>query len=731
MVTAEISTSWKWRPASGILALLLAAGCAAPQGGPPPGAAPAAPAAAVAPDSVQPASVAPASAAPVVPATPERLEEVLKKLGVLGLPKGQEVRTQRFGTINGERAKSGTEAVLSWDERGLTVVFECEDKEIKAQKRARDAENIWEDDGVEVFLDRGRKRRQEDTLWVHVILSAAGVEYDECGPAKFSKSTGDPLNANFKWDLPGLKTKATVTQKGWRGEIFMPWESLGGVPAAGELWGFNLARGNWPESEFMGLYPTLGSFYTSDRWGLLAFLEKPVGQDPAALSAILSEVHALVVPKGGTGANIERFVSITGTPITNETTAANVRWDDQALIVTVDSQDAEVRAAPQARDDIDNIWPSNDTIEVFLDIGNQRDPRSDRWRHLIVSADGSLADQCGPMRWAPRMWSLQYGKLPAVPMGGNTNWNLAGLEVKTVRTKTGWQAELRLPWEGLGGQPRDGDCWGFNVARNNWDWKKCTSIQCLAPTFTYFLTIERWGTLLFVDQPLNLPPAAAAAVKLPAPGKDAPQPGVNLVANGDFSKAFAGWSCAEIAGDPTQQVVDVKGDLRFGGKECYIAIDHQGRPYVCTLPYDGLFTSQPFPLDPGCRYRFAMDMGVGAHGSNAKIFVEGYRWKPGATPHAGVPKPEELLLIYRSPPLVFRNLLATTLREQDVANPGAWARSQVEIPARSASLYDQRAWSQVQFGVVSIRTHAPGHVAGTAEAPGRAAIDNVVVERIE
>ncbi len=649
---------------------------------------------------------------------PEVVNRMLENLNVVAVPKGKDgVRIKNLvGHLDGKPAKEGTEIDVRWDDQGLTFIFNCEDKNIKTSKRARDDGNMWQDETVEVFLDIARRRDTSDNRWVHVIVNPDGVEYDETGPITYSKGTGDPLNGDTSWNLSGLKTKTEKTKAGWRAEIFIAWEGLGGMPVAGEIWGFNLNRGNWTgeDGEFTCLSQTHGSFYHSDRYAALAFVEKPVSEDPGTLSSILRELNIQIVPKGGTGVTSEKFVSIQGGPITNETTTATARWDDQGLTVTVDCEDADVTSAPQKRDDMDNIWTSNDTVEVFLDAGNHRDPRSDRWMHLIVNADGSVADERGPMEWNPKISSVMFGMQPATPKGGNIKWDLADLKIKTEKTKGGWRAEIFLPWAGLGGKPAPFDVWGYDVARNNWTKNsRSTVFQCLTPTISYFLTLERWGTLMFVEQPLDLPPpAATAALAPPAPGKAAPKPGVNLLVNGDFSKQLEGWT---VSSD--KAVAAAKGDA--------------GHADICLFKAPGSIASQPFPLDPGCRYRLAMDMTCS---ENAKIYVEGYRWKPGVKPHDGAPKLEELEMVYRSSPLIFHDASLWSVRYQNRANPpGAWAKQPgtLDFPAPNSPVYDQRAWRRVEFGVVRINVFWSGTAHLTDEAQLRGQVDNVAVERVK
>ncbi len=644
---------------------------------------------------------------------PEMAGRILENLGAVAVPKGKDgARIKNLLTVMGQPAKAGTAATIRWDDQGLTVAFECEDKEVKSEKREHDAADIWKDDTVEVFLDLGRKRNTKNTSLVHVIVSAGGVAYDERGPVYYSKSSADPQNADRSWTLLGLKTSVEKTKTGWRAEIVMPWDGLGGKPAAGEVWGFNLARANWPEEEFQCLFPTLGPFYNSDRWTTLCFLEKPLADDPAVLGEIFKELRVRVAPKGPAGIAVGQFRTLTGAAAKTPT-SANVRWDDEGLTIAFDCEDKEIKAEERKRDDADNIW-KDDTVEVFLDVGNQRDPRSDRWWHLTLNAAGAVADERGPMQWYPKEGGGAIARRPATPKGGDGKQDLADLKTKVEKTKTGWRAEICLSWKALGAKPAAGEIWGFNLARNNWPEE---DIQCLAPTIAFLHNIERWGYLLFTEAPLEIPPLPPLPRPAPRPGTP-PAVGQNLVFNGDFKKGLEGWTTNRGVIHQTNDADVSEGKvLRAPTRgDCAIMLGNQ-QPTLL---------SQPFPLDPAFNYRFAMDMS--ARHWSAKIFTLGYRWQPGVKRHSGIPKDDELQLVWRSRPVVFEHRPAPNLVEQDFCYIlGPWKRSGVDLPGADLSRFDTRVWNEVEFGRVEISAPLGGHNA----LYGYIFADDVAVERVE
>lgn len=212
---------------------------------------------------------------------------------VILVPKGGEgVRVGPFVTPQGQPAKANTTAAISWDDRGLRIRFECEDARVTAQSRECDDSEIWKDDSVEVFLDINHTHHPAST-WAHVIINAAGAVFDERGPLQGYFATGDPKGGDPKWNAAGLTTAVERSSTGWHTEIFLPWESLGGRPQGGAIWGLNLARANWPDEEYQCLTPTFGPFHNMDAWGHVVFTEDPLFNEVAAVNRVCEEHNRL------------------------------------------------------------------------------------------------------------------------------------------------------------------------------------------------------------------------------------------------------------------------------------------------------------------------------------------------------------------------------------------------------------------------------------------------------
>ena len=77
---------------------------------------------------------------------------------------------------------------------------------------------LWKDDSVELFLDRTHGHEQ-DAAVVHVIVNAAGHATTECAQG---------VSRTFD----GLEACARPTPGGWEAWVRIPWQTLGGRPAA-------------------------------------------------------------------------------------------------------------------------------------------------------------------------------------------------------------------------------------------------------------------------------------------------------------------------------------------------------------------------------------------------------------------------------------------------------------------------------------------------------------------
>lgn len=177
---------------------------------------------------------------------------------------------------------------------------------------------------------------------------------------------------------------------------------------------------------------------------------------------------ALVVFQDGPGGRVTEFASQRNTPLRTRT-SATVRWDASGLRVAFDCADTNIVAQQRPRGDT-QMW-QNDCVEIFLDIGHTHNNAGPRF-HVLVSAAGGILEQ--------------VDSLPG--------YQARLLSAKADITADGWSAEISIPWEALGAQPKLGDVWGFNLNREE---HPDDEYPCWSPTWGGFDNFQQWGHLVF------------------------------------------------------------------------------------------------------------------------------------------------------------------------------------------------------------------------------------------
>lgn len=115
--------------------------------------------------------------------------------------------------------------------------------------------------------------------------------------------------------------------------------------------------------------------------------------------------------------------------------------------------------------------------------------------------------------------------------------------------------------------------------------------------------------------------------------------------------------------------------------------------------------SQPFPYEPGDRYRGTLDM----KGNRGRFYFAGYRWKPGVRPYEN-PHPGDLRLVYKG------KAVMKTSR--------TWSPVTIEFPMKDLSETASRHLRAVRFFTIYIW-------AGDEDHPDQKLyVDNVRLQKI-
>lgn len=199
--------------------------------------------------------------------------------------------------------------------------------------------------------------------------------------------------------------------------------------------------------------------------------------------------------------------------------------------------------------------------------------------------------------------------------------------------------------------------------------------------------------------------------------------GSNLVVNGDFectNDHLYGWTYKYET-----------GNAWYASNHLYVAVSNLNGSQQHVLILSGIWAgmqgvmvdSDPIPMQPGGKYKLT----VSAHstGTDCRILIEGYRWRPGIKPHPN-PKLTELRKCYRFTQVYFGPVKAGTH-----GNVGpTWTRASQTFPENSLSPLAQESFNKVQFLVVHIV--AIGNSFGTWAScyTSHLYVDEVVLERL-
>jgi hypothetical protein len=196
------------------------------------------------------------------------------------------------------------------------------------------------------------------------------------------------------------------------------------------------------------------------------------------------ELSLITLPLDDRPVELSPFVTTQNKPALRKTTAT-LQANPTQLTVTFNCWDPELITNIVGRDQVD-LW-KNDNVELFIDPGHAHDLDGD-WVHLLLSASGQILDERGPV----------FGYFDSgMPIGGNSSFQIEGLQFDIQPSADGWSARIVIPWAAFGIVPQPGAILGFNLNRTD----PPDGYYGLFPTRGPFLVPDRWGHVMLTASP--------------------------------------------------------------------------------------------------------------------------------------------------------------------------------------------------------------------------------------
>ena len=160
-------------------------------------------------------------------------------------------------------------------------------------------------------------------------------------------------------------------------------------------------------------------------------------------------------------------------------TTVRLGWNSEFLLVAFDCQEPNIAALVVDRTERDSELWHNDSVEMFVlppgDAG--------RYYHFIISPTGVLHDA--------RVYDTSYD---------------ANIEVGTTRSGNRWVVEAQIPWEQIGGMPREAMIWRVNFTRTRKveAVKTDDGLSCWSRSRGSFHNVDSFGKVVFVGSAPNV-----------------------------------------------------------------------------------------------------------------------------------------------------------------------------------------------------------------------------------
>lgn len=347
-----------------------------------------------------------------------KLDEAAWKLdNELKIKDGDADNTARFSTL--------------WDDKYIYFGFDVKDANVVNSK----AENPWDDDSIEVYIDGDLVKDTYNNHCVQYIF-----RYDDNNIYVYGN------NSTYK---NGVVHKMVKTEDGYSMEVAIPWTTLGVTASKGKAMGFTAhvndkdVNDSKATAESTLLFTQNGSsdWQTSKNWAVIKLSDEP------AVNTVSYELRKAT------------------TPIVVDGNINEAAWN-------LNKELKEKIGNPNNIAKFDTLW-DNDNIYFAFDVTDDKlinkgsDPWDDDGIELYI--DGDLAKGAYNDHTAQFIFRWNDSNFYRYNNGTQISVGKEGIVHRIVQTDKGYSMEVSIPWSTIGITPSEGKVIGITAHVNDRD----------------------------------------------------------------------------------------------------------------------------------------------------------------------------------------------------------------------------------------------------------------------
>jgi cellulose/xylan binding protein with CBM9 domain/fibronectin type III domain protein len=344
---------------------------------------------------------------------------------------------------------------LAWDDSYLYAAYDVTDTELLAIQTTREASNIYQDDGIELYIDpqgdgaSATSMTPTDYQFLSNILEAMS---DLKGDGAGGKDGSYLANSFLTQAVTNGTVNATGTDTGYTLELRIAWSDLGVTPAAGNFMRIDPVVDDRdgagpPPTQSFDWAGLTGNYNQPNAWKDVRLVNPP----PAAAYNIV-KVPSITVDgnlNDWTGVSAISMADNSGrTGGVDNTAKVKLAWDNTYLYAAYDVTDTELLALQTARE-ASNIY-QDDAIELYVDPqgdGAGAASMTTTDYQFLANIREALSDFKGDGAGGKDGSFLANSFLAQAIANGTVN---------ASGTDTSYALELRIAWSDLGVTPGAG-----------------------------------------------------------------------------------------------------------------------------------------------------------------------------------------------------------------------------------------------------------------------------------